>query len=276
MILVIIKMHQIRTILFFLLLFFANQASFSQQVEVGIHGGGASYLGDLNQYNPVKISGISAGAFARLNFNPHLGLGLHYNYGKVKANDANSNNAQFRDRNLSFYTPLNEVSLLLDFNLFDLYSYGPKRKFTPFIFLGVGALLYNPKTKLNGTAYALKSYTTEAQTEEYNGYTLTIPYGVGVKYKVKDNWTIFSQIGYRTPFTDYIDDVSGVYPAQSAFNNMPNPVISRVLSDRSGEQTGIYLGDPGTQRGDFRKRDNYMFVGIGISYTFVSQKCFTF
>jgi hypothetical protein len=50
--------------------------------------------------------------------------------------------------------------------------------------------------------------------------------------------------------------------------------MQQILSDRSGEVTGIYTGVPNTQRGDFRKRDTYMFVGIGITYTFVSQKCF--
>jgi hypothetical protein len=271
-------MHYTRFFLFLFISFLTSYSSFAQQVEVGINAGGASYLGDLNQYNPVKISGISAGAFVKLNFDPHWGLGLNYNYGKVKAADSESSNEQFRDRNLSFYTPLNEVSLLLDFNLFDLYSYGPKRRFTPYIFLGVGAVLFNPKAKLNGKEYALREYSTEGQSEVYKNYTITIPYGVGARYKVKEHWTIFSQIGYRSPLTDYIDDVSGLYPQPNSWTgtSAANPSVSRALADRSGELTGVNLGQPGTQRGDFRKRDNYMFVGIGISYTFVSQKCFTF
>jgi opacity protein-like surface antigen len=251
-------------------------STFAQQLEVGISAGGASYLGDLNQYDPLKISGLSAGAYLKLNFNSFLGLGFHYNYGKIKATDANSSNEQFRDRNLNFYTPLNEVSLLLAVNLFDLYSYGPKRRFTPYIFAGIGAVIFEPKTKYNDQEFLLRNYSTEGQSKIYKGYTITIPYGVGGRYKIKDSWTIFSQIGYRSPLTDYLDDVSGVYPTASQLDNSLSPGLSRALSDRSGEETGIYLGDPGTQRGDFRKRDNYMFVGIGISYTFVSQKCYTF
>lgn len=263
-----------RTLTLFISLF--SFSTSAQQIEVGISAGGASYLGDLNQYDPVKISGLSAGAYFKLNFDPHWGLGLHYNYGKIKATDSHSGNEQFRDRNLSFYTPLNEVSLLLDFNLFDLYSYGPKRRFTPYIFTGIGAVMFEPKTKYKGEEFLLKNYSTEGQSKIYKGYAITIPYGFGARYKIKDNLTIFSQIGYRSPLTDYIDDVSGVYPTASQLDNSASPGLSRALSDRSGEETGVYLGAPGTQRGDFRKRDNYMFVGIGISYTFVSQKCFTF
>ncbi len=248
----------------------------AQQAEFGLNLGGASYLGDLNQYNPVKISGISGGAFAKLNFDPHWGLGLHYNFGKVKADDAKSANLQFNDRNLSFSTPLSEVSLLVDFNLFDLLSYTRKGRITPYLFAGFGILLFNPTTSYNGNEVRLKDFTTEGQSEPYKGYALTFPYGAGVRYKLMDNWTVFSQIGYRTPLTDYIDDVSLVYVAPTAFTNSIDPNLSRALADRSGEITGVYLGTPGTQRGDFRKRDNYMFVGIGISYTFVSQKCFTF
>jgi opacity protein-like surface antigen len=258
------------------LLFAPCSLLFAQQVELGASLGGASYQGDLNLYNPVKISGISAGAFAKLNFDPHWGLGFHYNFGQIKADDAKSNNLQFNDRNLSFYTSLSELSLLVDFNLFDLLSYSRKGKMTPYLFAGVGIILFNPKATYNGNDIELKPLTTEGQAKPYKGYAPTFPYGAGVKYRLKDNMTIFSEIGYRTPYTDYIDDVSGVYASSSAFTNSSNASLSKALSDRSGEITGTYLGNPGTQRGDFRKRDNYMFVGIGISYTFVSQKCFTF
>lgn len=255
-------------------LLFFGMASFAQRFEVGAHAGGSSYLGDLNQYNPLKISGIEAGAFLKLNLDPHWAIGFHYTYGEVKGNDASSNNAQFRERNLSFFTPLNEFSLMADFNLFDMFAYNGRRRFTPFIFAGVGAVIFEPKAKYQGETYKLRLYFTEGQQQSYKNYAITIPYGVGTKYKLNDSWTLFSQIGFRTALTDYIDDVSGLYPDPSAWTR--NQGLSSAFSDRSGEKTGVYIGEPGTQRGDLRKRDTYMFVGIGISYTFVSQKCFTF
>lgn len=271
-------MRLIRSLVLPVTLFFTSYLPvFAQQVEVGGHLGGAGYIGDLNPYHPVKISGISGGAFVKLNFNPHLGLGFHYNYGEIKAKDAHFNYEQFRDRNLSFSTPLHEVSLLLDFNLFNLYAYNRKTRITPFIFTGIAEVIFDPKTSYQGNDYKLKRYMTEGQSSPYKGYALAIPYGVGIKYKLRNNWTIYTQIGYRAAFTDYLDDVSGVYaPSNSWPATGQEAAVSRALADRSGEVTGVNLGQPGTQRGDFRKRDHYMFVGIGISYTFVSQKCFTF
>lgn len=270
-------MVKIRIVAFVVVASLLSFSSFAQRFEVGINAGGSSYLGDLNQYNPVKISGLNAGAFVKLNFDPHWGLGLHYNYGKIKANDADSKNEEFRNRNLNFSTSLNEASLLLDFNLFDLYADNGRRKFTPYIFLGGGLAIFEPKTNYMGDEYKLRLYNTEGQAESYKKYAITIPYGVGVRYKLKEQWTVFSQIGYRTAFTDYLDDVSGVYPDVNAWNNTGTSAISYALSDRSGEVNGgVNSYGPGVQRGDFRKRDTYMFVGIGITYTFVSSKCFTF
>lgn len=105
----------------------------------------------------------------------------------------------------------------------------------------------------------------------YRNYSIVLPYGAGVKYKKSENWTLFAQVGYRATFTDYLDDVSGVYPTNDSYWGGVN------VSDRSGEVNGgVKLYNPGDQRGDFRKTDTYLFVNIGISYTFVSQKCFTF
>ncbi|MGF1924541.1 MAG: DUF6089 family protein, partial [Bacteroidia bacterium] len=118
----------------------------------------------------------------------------------------------------------------------------------------------------------LRDLLTEGQTERYRNYAPVVIYGAGVKYKKNDNWTLFGQVGYRTTFTDYLDDVSGVYPDNSS---TWGPSLN--VSDRSSEVvTSGSIFTAGDQRGDFRKRDTYLFVNIGISYTFVSQKCFTF
>jgi hypothetical protein len=50
--------------------------------------------------------------------------------------------------------------------------------------------------------------------------------------------------------------------------------VARALSDRSGEKAGIYIGSAGTQRGDLKPRDSYFIVGLTISYTFVTKRCY--
>lgn len=272
MIPVIISMQYIPRLIYFFVFISGISGAYAQTFELGLGAGGAGYIGDLNQDKPLKLSGLSLTAYAKMNIDPYWAFGIHYTYGKIKANDANSENGHFRDRNLNFETPLNEVSLQVDFNFLNYFAGGGTKRFTPYIFTGIGGVFYNPKGIYNDKSYNLKFYQTEGQSSIYRNYTFTVPYGVGMKLRLKDNLGLFSQIGYRTAYTDYLDDVSGRYPNPSVWENDGYLADRKFLSDPSLTQYGA----PGVQRGDFRKRDTYMFVGIGISYTFVSQKCFTF
>ncbi len=264
-----------KLILWVLLLVSLLPISYAQRAEIGINAGGAGYIGDFNSSNPMKISGLNGGIFGKINFDPHWGLGLHINYGEIKAEDALSKNADLRQRNLNFKTTLNELAFIGSFNFLDMYSPGSRKRVTPFIFAGLGGVIFKTIGKYNRewqTSLELRDLKTEGQSDLYRKYAIVIPFGAGVKYKKSENWTLFGQIGYRATFTDYLDDVSGVYPIVNSTWG-----TSVDVSDRSGEiNGGVNLYRPGDQRGDFRKRDTYLFVNIGISYTFVSQKCFTF
>ncbi|MFC4211455.1 DUF6089 family protein [Pedobacter lithocola] len=257
-------------ILFVLFSKFGKAQSFPATWEIGVSAGGAGYIGDLNQNNLLQISGFNGGFFVKRNFNSYIGVRLNYTYGQIQANDANSSNQQFVDRNLKFKTALNEGSAILDFNFFDYQINGGNRRFTPYLFAGVGFVNFKPTAKYDGTTYRLDRYATEERENPYPTTVLTIPYGAGLRYNYKDTWSIFTEIGYRTPLTDYIDDVSGVYPVNQAIvGNPPNQIN---LTDPSVRNIGF----AGTQRGDFRKRDTYLFVSVGISFTFVSSKCYSF
>lgn len=258
-----------------LLLFSAGFASAQEGTwEIGVAGGAAGYMGDLNQNNPLQISGVSAGIFAKRNFNPYLGFRANYTFGQVSADDAKSSNEQFRDRNLRFKTTLNEFSGLLEFNFFDYKPSGGNRRFSPYLFTGVGLVIFQPTAKYNGEKYRLDRLSTEGQENGYKNAVVTIPYGGGVKYNYKDTWNVFAEIGYRTPLTDYIDDVSGVYPVNPKF--VGNPAVNLTNPADPNNPNYNNIGKPGTQRGDFRKRDTYLFVSVGISFTFVSSKCYSF
>lgn len=254
----------------FLLLLFLSLSLHAQTWEVGGFAGGAAYMGDLNQNNPLKVSGIALGAFVKRNFNGYLSAKLNYTFGQISGADSTSSNPQFVRRNLSFRTQLNELSLIGEFNFMKYIPEAGENKYTPFIYLGLGVVNYNPQANYQGHIYDLRPLTTEGQSKPYSKQVPTFPYGVGFKYNFSGKWNIIADIGYRHPNTDYLDDVSGNYPVKS---KLPND-LSRALSDRSGENTGIYIGSPGTQRGDLRPKDTYMFVGFSISYTFVTSKCY--
>lgn len=227
-------------------------------------------MGDLNTNNPIKISGISAGAFVKYNFNPYLSAKLGYTFGNINAADSLSSNQQFRDRNLSFSTNLHEASLTGEFNFLDYVPSVSKNVFTPFVFAGVAMVNYKPTTAYAGDRYDLRSVMTEGQGTPYSKMAVAIPYGAGIKYNFSGRLNLIADIGYRHVRTDFLDDVSGKYPDPASLTNP----LSQALSDRSGERTGIYLGTPATQRGDNRRFDTYFFVGLSLSYTFITPKCY--
>lgn len=244
----------------------------AQTMEVGLNVGAAGYMGDLNQKNPVDFSGIAFGAYVKRNFDAYWGLGIHYNYGKIKDDDAYSSNANFRERNINFSTPLHELSLQVDFNLLDYFAGGGTKNFTPYIFTGVAGVLFNPKAVYQDQEYELKYYHTE--NVSYKNYAISIPYGVGIKYRISEKLSLFSQLGYRTAFTDYLDDVGDNYPQTAVYGRVD--ADHPVLINLSNPSARPELMNPGGQRGDHVKKDTYMFLHIGISYTFLSDKCFTF
>jgi hypothetical protein len=252
-----------------LLLLLISSGAFAQTWEVGGFAGSSGYMGEFNQTNPLKFTDFSIGAFAKHNFNGYFSAKLGYTYGKIRGADSLSYNQQFRNRNLSFYSTLNELALTGELNFFNYQPGISLKRWSPFIFSGIALVNYNPKTDYKGDTYVLRPLKTEGQQKEYSYNALSIPYGVGVKVNFYKSWNLALELGYRTAFTDYLDDVSGFYADKNSMDNS----YSRALSDRSGEKTGYYIGSPASQRGDLRKRDTYMITGFSISYTFISQKC---
>ncbi|GAA4921456.1 DUF6089 family protein [Mucilaginibacter defluvii] len=242
----------------------------AQTWEVGAGIGGAGYMGDLNQHNPLQISGLDGNVFVKRNFNGYLSAKFQFTYGKIGAADSTSNNQQQRDRNLSFTNRIMETSLTGEFNFMHYIPDAGKNVFTPFVFAGIGVAAHAPRTELNGNQVGLRRLRTEGQQKQYAGTILSVPYGAGVKYNIGGKWTLIADLGYHWTNTDYLDDVSGLYADKST---LPSPTSVR-LSDRTGERTGVYTGTAGTQRGDLRKRDSYLFLNLSLSFTFVTEKCY--
>lgn len=239
----------------------------SQTWEVGVTAGAAGYMGDINPIKPYKFTDPVFGALAKRNFNGRWSAKVAFMQGKIQGDDAKSSNAYQNDRNLHFRTDLSELSLQIEFNFFNYLPGGMSgfnsRRFSPFLFTGVAGVSFNPVADYNGSEVELRPLQTEAV--EYKKNAISVPYGAGVKYNIKGNWNLIGEIGYRTAFTDYLDDISGRYPEFSVVT--PASSITPNLSNRS--TTGV----PGDQRGDFRPRDTYMFSTISLTYTFVSLKC---
>jgi hypothetical protein len=239
----------------------------AQTWEVGGFLGASGYMGDLNQKGISQFSNLAFGGQIKRNFDPNWSAKLNFVHGTILASDAKSNSVNQQMRNLSFYSPISELSLQVEFNFLSYLAGISRTRITPFLFSGVGAIKFNPKVDITGggivNTFALNDYLTEGQTKPYKTLAMSIPYGIGVKYNIKTTWNLNAEIGYRTAYTDYLDDVSMNYPADLS----SRPYLSQLLSDPSG------IAPNGGQRGDYRKRDTYMFAGLSLTYTFVSRKC---
>ncbi len=256
-----------------------NNAVKAQGLELGVTAGGMGYIGDLNQTNYLNVTDLAFGGMIKKNFDGYWSLKLALLQGKVRANDANSKYLQERERNLSFFSPVTEGSMMVEFNFFNYGIDFSRKRITPFLFTGVSIFNFNPKVKYNGEVYELKRYGTEGQdikfSLSYNTISLAIPFGAGVKFRVAEKLNLITEIGYRKTSTDYLDDVSGLYPDPSSLNDA-NPNQTTLRNRFSNPSSTLSNSLINTQRGDLRKNDTYLFVGLTLSYTFVSQKCSSF
>ncbi len=259
-----------RRIFTLLLLLTATLAAKAQTWELGGLIGGSGYMGDLNSRNPLQVSGGNIGIFARKNYSPYFSARGSYTFGWISADDKNSSYPENRNRNLNFLTTLHEVSARAEVNFLEYRPGIYKNSFTPYIFLGLGGVYYTPTAKADdGLRYDLRSGSTEGEAKPYSKIALSIPYGIGVKYNFLGKLSLTADATYHYTNTDYLDDVSGYYPTD----------ISKFVRTGGGDpitnRTGLTDAQvAGTQRGDGRPRDSYMFFSISISYTWISDRCY--
>ena len=253
---------------FLLALPFLALSAFPQTMEIGIYGGGSYYLGDLNPGKHFANTQISYGLLARYNIDSRWAIKINAYRGKVKGNSQSSN--FLPDRNLSFESPVTDISAVAEFNFLKYFT-GSRRDFiSPYIYTGISAFFFDPVA--NG--YSLRSLGTEGQQIGYEGrkpysnVSIAIPFGLGVKFSLAKNlgMTLFWEM-HKT-FNDYLDDVSQTYYLDGQNINPDNP--EEVLSDPSLNH------QPGMERGNPKNQDWYSFTGLTLTYKFKlhgSRKC---
>lgn len=245
---------------------------FDRSKELGLIGGTAYYLGEVNPYThfgtDLKFGG---GLSFRNNFSRRWTLKASMLYGHVEAYDKNSKDPWIRNRNLHFRNQFLEGSLQVELNFKD-FMIGYEDRFSPYLFAGVSYFSMNPQAQSNGVWRPLQAAGTEGQGTSEGGapYRTTgfaLPVGVGIKTHL---WAIFGfslEWGIRRTFTDYFDDISGVYVNPNLLEDEKSPVSAR-LSDQSlvpeladGTNTGLQRGDPG-------RKDLFVFVLASLNIRF--------
>ncbi len=253
-----------------------SQMKAQRSVEFGGNLGFSSYLGDL-QTRDITISQISTGAgiFAKYNFNPFISVKTFMNLGRIKASDENSREQGLRNRNLSFRSDIFEIGAAMELSIIPFGWHQENKKdesyyrFAPYLSAGLNLYNFNPQTLYKGNWVDLQPLRTEGQgqgTVNVNQYALTqfaIPVGLGLKYQINSNFVLGFELGLRKTFTDYLDDVSGVYANTANQSAMAADLAYR--GDELPNWNGRYPS-AGSQRGDKYDSDWYLMNMFSMSY----------
>lgn len=231
------------------LLFCTNlQAQRPMTMEFGAHVGVSYYIGDINPVKHFVGSQLKYGAFIRLNQNPRIAYRLEYTHGRIKASDEK---IKWRPgRQLGFMSNLDDITALFEFNFLEYYPEHSRRRFSPFIFGGASVFLFDPKS-YDGTVN-LRELRTEGNS--YSKVGFSIPFGLGLKFAFTKNLLATVEWRMHLTLTDYLDDVSTVYPRYHAIHEGVD------YTDPSGS----FL--EGQQRGDSASKDWYSFAGITLAW----------
>lgn len=261
--------------------------------EISIGLGASNFLGELGGRDQIGTSFIwdleisqtrPAFSFAhRYYLRERLSLRTQLAYGVMAGNDNLTNEFARNTRNLSFRSDLFEGALLLEVHpfleelghMYDLRGVKGTRssRVGLYGFVGIGACYFNPKTKFNNAWVALRPLGTEGQgleggPEPYSNFSLVIPMGVGIRKQMSKVLSLGLELQYTKTFTDYIDDVSGVYFDNDAIRDANGP-IAAFLADpnRTGNKYGA-----GEQRGDPDDKDAYLFLRAHVHYKLYKYK----
>jgi hypothetical protein len=222
--------------------------------------GSSTYFGELANDGDYFDAKLNVNAGLQYFFGNHISARAEITWFSLKGSDAIAGDPGRISRNLSFNSNNYEISGTAAYSFF---SNGNRYYRRPGIniygFAGLGFIFFNPTTEYQGDKVALRPLQTELVA--YNRFGLVIPYGMGVRLKVTPNFNISIEGGYRTTFTDYLDDVSTTHKDPSKFTDP----LAASLSDRRPE-IGKAIVPDGTKRGNPDTNDGYMLVNAKLEY----------
>ncbi len=255
----------------------------------GRKGNGSSGAKDLN----IKSTALSGGFYFSGLYKHFLGLRLEGTFGKVQSNDSLLAGVQSTaigryNRNLSFKSPISELSLLGEFYPIQAFQNSdverPPTAFAPYIVGGIGVFHFNPEANLNGQWVDLRPLHTEGegfaeypQSKEYNLTQINFSYGVGLAYELSPKFDLKIEYIGRVLQTDYLDDVHGRYIDPSVYSKYltgSQLADALILNDRGrpDAKPNDNTNHPGGIRGNPNNNDSYFTINVKVGYIFGRKK----
>jgi len=257
--------------------------------------GASNFLGDLGGADQIGTNGFkdlelsltrpSLGAGMRISLFQFLTAKGNFFWGNVRGNDKLTLEPARNLRNLNFKSNLFELSGQFEYNFMKSkkgHVYQIKgvrgmrhREKNIYLFVGGGLVHFNPKGLYNGKWYDLQPLGTEGQgildgKKKYKRTTGIFALGGGTRFAINRYWGFGFELGLRKSFSDYLDDVSTVYPKQSIYNG--NPVATNLSNPMDPANPLMCKPCDDLQRGDPTNKDAYMFVSFTIGYKVIHKK----
>jgi len=267
-------------------------------LDVGLKLGASNYLGEMggkegvgrNFIYDLKLSQtrFAAGTFVRYRITPLVSVNTGFSYFRLQGDDKLSTNPGRAGRNLNFRNDMFEWYLRSEFYYFtenDVGGRGRRRMdFRAAAFLGTAIATSNPKANYQGEWIPLRPLRTEGQVREYSRVIFALPAGLGFYFTYKRRQRMGLEFSWYTTFTDYLDDVSSVYPDESlltsdlaiALSNR-NPELGSISEGtydldlyphpaNYGSRTDLQGSLIQEQRGNPDNNDSYLLVNLTYSY----------
>jgi len=271
----------LRNALYIIVFLLSIPAMAQVYTEIGVHGGGTNFRGDVGPTSLHAPQGWVAGIALRQQYGLHYAVRLQGSMGTYASNDAMSSKQYRVDRNQSFRSQLTEGAIMLEVNFLEYVTGSRRDRHSPYIFGGIGVFTFNPQGQYtDGEWYDLQPLGTEGQgttltnnNSRYGLSGLCLPFGIGWRFSLADNISLTIESGMRLTSSDYLDDVSGYYvdPVQLS---RENGTVAAYFSDRSitpSEKIGY-------ARGQSNRNDIYVFTGfhLYIALTSKNERCSRF
>lgn len=218
--------------------------------------GPSRYLGDLNErFNLAHLqTGVALSAAAVYRLTDQLAVRgeaqIYYVRGTQKNTHLDYNNLSFRSTNP-------DVSVGVQYDFWP--SEDRNHTIIPYGIAGIGLTYMTPKATYNGATYSLAPLHTEDVV--YKRLPLILRYGVGVPLLSTYRFKGTIEGIYTHAMSDYLDDVSTVYPDR---NRLTPAAVS--LSDR-GTEIGTAPNPAGAKRGNAKRNDGYLTLSARLIYS---------
>ncbi|MBK9735722.1 MAG: hypothetical protein IPO92_12450 [Saprospiraceae bacterium] len=253
----------------------------AQDFSAKFYLGAMYYQGDLSprpfdfSFGPGNMTfGISIGK----DLKDWVSFHGRFMLGRLSGDDAFSNDANRRSRNLRFSTSLCEYGVYSDLKINKLWKSLNKYKLRIFLTIGLNLIHFNPRTFYNGQWVNLQAIGTEGQTlvgsgkEKYSLYGISRPIGIILEFDLSRHLLLGMEVTPRRTYTDYLDDVSGTYVNYDEMVAAGNQ-LGANLSNRTGEYFGTdnVRVPTGTPRGNLKNNDWYTLFALSFKYKFGSM-----